>query len=456
MGKLTAHSAVGHSDSARRIAYTLRFVEFWDALARSFAGGLYLCIIQTPYGKSWGCFCLPFTELDRQFMHEALRLAGMGRGRTHPNPMVGCVIAKDGQVVGRGYHRLAGQPHAEPLALGEAGLAAQGATAYVSLEPCSHHGRTPPCADALIKSGVARVVAAMVDPDPRVAGSGLERLRAAGIQAEVGLLQAEAERLNRAYLKLKATGRPLVILKWAMTLDGKIACVTGDSRWVTGDQARAQLHQVRDQVDAILVGEVTARRDDPELTARATAPGPLPPWSLQLDPGPDPKWQPKDPLRIVLDTVARTELDARLFSSDLQDRPLPNRTLIAATQLASPKKLAAMRDRGAETLELPERGGVVAIEQLLDELGRRGVASLLVEGGARVHWSFLAQGLADYLMVYIAPKVVGGQNAPGPVAGEGLKLMSGAWLTGPMTMTPLGEDLLLSGDLVHSSDSTER
>ncbi len=369
--------------------------------------------------------------------------------------MVGCVIVKDGVVVGRGYHRLAGQPHAEPLALAQAGSAAKGATVYVTLEPCSHHGRTPPCADSLITSGVSRVVAAVVDPDPRVSGSGLERLRASGIHVEVGLLQSEAERLNRAYLKLKSTGRPLVILKWAMTIDGKIACFTGDSRWVTGDTARLQLHQVRDQVDAILVGEVTARRDDPELTTRATTPGPLPPWSLQIDPGPDPEWRPKDPLRIVLDTMARTDLDARLLHGDLQNRPLPNRTLIAATRLASPRKLAAMRERGAETLELPERQEVVSIGPLLDELGRRGIASLLVEGGARVHWSFLDQGLADYLMVYIAPKVVGGQNAPGPVAGEGLKLMADAWLTGPMTMTPLGEDLLLCGDLAGTSDPSK-
>ncbi len=386
-------------------------------------------------------------DTDRTYMEQALRLAAMGRSRTHPNPMVGCVIVKHGQVVGTGYHRKAGEPHAEAHALQEAGEAARGATVYVTLEPCAHHGRTPPCADALVEAGVARVVAAMVDPDPRVAGKGLERLRAAGIQAEAGLLEEQARALNRAYLKLKTTGRPLVVLKWAMTLDGHIACASGDSRWVTGEAARAHLHQLRDQVDAILVGETTARRDDPELTARPVTPGPLPLWAGRIDPGPDPSWVPKDPLRIVLDSMARTDLNARLFSPELQERPMPNKTLIAATRLASTLKLAAMRERGAETLELPERNEVVALEPLLDELGRRGIASLLVEGGGRVHWSFLEQGLADHIMVYVAPKVVGGLNAPGPVAGQGLMKMAGAWQLGALSVTQVGEDVLLEGDL---------
>ncbi len=381
-------------------------------------------------------------------MEQALRLAAMGRSRSHPNPMVGCVVVRNGYVVGSGYHRKAGEPHAEIHALQDAGDAARGATAYVTLEPCAHTGRTPPCTNALIAAGVTRVVAAMVDPDPRVAGQGLAQLKAAGIETEVGLLEPEAMKLNRAYLKLKATGRPLVILKWAMTLYGKLACASGDSRWVTGDEARAHLHQVRDQVDAIMVGESTARMDDPELTARAAGPGPLPGWAGGSDPGPDPTWQPKDPLRIVLDTMAKTSLDARLFSPDLLSRPLPNKTLIAATKRASPIRLAAIRKRGAETLELPEHNRVVALEPLLDELGRRGVASLLVEGGAKVHWSFLSQGLADYLMVYLAPKVIGGQNAPGPVAGQGMQRMADAFATGQLIMRPVGEDVLIEGDLV--------
>ena len=404
-------------------------------------------VTNTPEATPRGCFCMAFSEQDHEFMEQALQLAALGRCRTHPNPMVGCVIVKDGKVVGTGYHRKAGEPHAESYALAEAGEAARGATAYVTLEPCAHEGRTPPCADALIRAGVARVVAAMVDPDDRTAGKGLERLRTAGIEAESGLLEDEARLLNRSWLHWKATGRPFVILKWAMTLDGKIACASGDSRWVTGDTARAHLHMVRDQVDAILVGETTARRDDPELTARPEHPGPLPGWAGARDPGHDPGWQPKDPLRIVVDSMAKIDLEARLFSPELQQRPLPNQTLIATTKLASVIKLKAVRELGAETLELPEHKDVVALEPLLDELGRRGITSLLVEGGARVHWSFLSQGLADYVMVFVAPKVVGGEKAPGPVAGEGLKLMDQAWRTGILKLSILGEDALAEGDL---------
>lgn len=371
-------------------------------------------------------------------MAQALRLAARGRGRTHPAPMVGCVIVNNGQVVGTGYHRKAGEPSAEAVALQEAGDRARGATVYTTLEPFT---------DALAAAGVDRVVAAMTAPDPGMAGKGLERLKAAGVTAEAGLQEDEARTLNRAWITWKTTGRPLVILKWAMTLDGKIAAATGDSRWVTGDEARAHLHRIRDQVDAILVGETTARRDDPELTARPDGPGPLPGWAGGIDPGPDPDWVPRDPLRIVLDSMARIDLGARLFSPELLDRPLPNKTLIAATGFASPMKLAAIRETGAETLELPERNEVVALAPLLDELGRRGITSLFVEGGARIHWSFLEQGLADYLMVYVAPKVIGGANAPGPVAGSGLKLMADAWTAGPMKLTPVGGDMLAEGNL---------
>ncbi|HYF78056.1 MAG TPA: bifunctional diaminohydroxyphosphoribosylaminopyrimidine deaminase/5-amino-6-(5-phosphoribosylamino)uracil reductase RibD [Symbiobacteriaceae bacterium] len=398
---------------------------------------------------------MSYSAADRLFMQQAIRLAAMGRGRTHPNPMVGCVIVNNGRVVGTGYHRKKGEPHAETFALREAGELARGATAYVSLEPCAHVGLTPPCAGSLVQAGVARVVAAMVDPDPRVAGRGLEHLRSAGVDVQVGLLEEEARALNRSWLTWKTTGRPLVILKWASTLDGKIACANGDSRWVTGDEARAHLHQVRDQVDAILVGQNTVQRDDPELTARPSGPGPLPGWAGGCDPGPDPDWQPKDPLRIVLDSMARVGLDARVVSPDLlTGRPRPNKTVIAHGVRASRLKLQALRDLGAETLELPSEDDVLALGPLLDVLGRRGITSLLVEGGARVHWSFLSQGLGDYLMVYAAPKIVGGAGAPGPVAGPGLRAMDSAWNVRIQKMTTIGADLLVEGDLkdVHRAD----
>lgn len=391
---------------------------------------------------------MPVDERDRQYMEQALRLAARARGRTHPNPMVGCVLVSGGRVVGTGYHQRAGEPHAEVHALREAGERARGATAYVTLEPCAHHDRTPPCADALVAAGVRRVVAAMVDPDPRTAGRGIERLRAAGIQVEVGLMAAEAEALNRAWITWKRTGRPLVILKWAMTLDGKIASVTGHSRWVTGAASRSHAHQVRDQVDAILVGAGTQRADDPELTARPDTAGPLPGWAGGIDPGPDLDWQPKDPLRVVLASTARIDPDSRILSPHLLERPRPARTLVACTDQAAPERVAAIEARGGEVLRLPAGEGGVALGPLLDELGRRGVTSLLVEGGGEVHWSFLSRGLADYLMLYLSPKIIGGREAPGPVAGWGLERMGDAWeLEGAPRVTRLGEDLLLEGFL---------
>ncbi len=346
------------------------------------------------------------------------------------------MIVQDGDVAGSGYNRVAGEPNALEQALQAAGERARGATAYLTMLPADR-----PDLQSLSAAGLSRIVVAM--PDAR-----LEALAETGIEVETGLMEPDARMLNRAWLTWKQTGRPLVILKWAMTLDGKIACTSGDSRWVTGDVARAHLHQIRDQVDAILIGETTAKRDDPELTARPAVPGPLPGWAGGIDPGPDEGWQPRDPLRIVLDTMARTDLNAMLFSPRLLERPMPNKTIVAATKLASPLKLKAIREKGAETLELPERGEVVALEPLLDELGRRGITSLLVEGGARVHWSFLSQGLADHIMVYVAPKVVGGAAAPGPVAGQGLEKMSQALqLIGNLRVTPIGEDVLLEGDL---------
>lgn len=366
-------------------------------------------------------------------MLQALQLAALGRHRTQPNPMVGCVIVKDGAVVGTGYHQRAGGPHAEVFALQEAGGAARGATAYVTLEPCSHHGRTPPCAEALIAAGVSRVVAATVDPDERVAGQGLQRLRDAGVETEVGVLDQEAERLNRAWLHWKRTGLPLVTLKAAITLDGKIAAYTGDSRWVTSEAAREHVHQQRDRSDAILCGVGTVLADDPELTARPAG-----------------VTDPKDPLRVVLDSLARTPPTARLLQPDVMARG--GGVLIACTRLAPPARIQQLRDTGAEVIEFDADGGLVPIRALMAELGRRSVAGLLVEGGGQVHWSFLTSGVAHRVMVYIAPKLVGGFQAPGWVGGPGLPKMADAWQIRNPEIRTIGEDILVEGELdVHGS-----
>lgn len=377
-------------------------------------------------------------EFDSLFMQQALRLAALGRGRSHPDPMSGAIVVKEKQVRGAGFQRRAGGASAVSQALTAANSAAQGATLYTTIEPE---------AEPVVQAGIRRVVCAMLHPDAALAGVGIARLRSAGIEAEVGVCESAARELNRTWLTWKQTGRPYVILKWAMTLDGKIACASGDSRWVTGDTAREHLHSIRDQVDAILVGENTARRDDPELTARPKSPGALPAWHGGMDPGPDPDWMPKDPLRVLVDSVIRTDTKTRLFSADLQDRMMPNKTLVATTSIASSIKINAIKAGGNDVVVLPEKDGQVALAPLLDELGSRGVTSLLVEGGARIHWSFLNQGLADYLMVYVAPKVIGGTGAPGPVAGTGLMQMAAAWATGPLAVTQIGEDVLLQGEL---------
>lgn len=363
------------------------------------------------------------------FMAEALRLAEKGRGTTAPNPMVGCVLVRDGAIVGRGWHERAGEPHAEVFALREAGERACGATAYVTLEPCSHFGRTPPCADALIAAGVRAVHVAMVDPNPLVAGQGLARLRAAGIEVHVGEREAEARRLNEVFVHFITTRRPFVIAKWAMTLDGKIATWSGHSRWVSGPEARAHVHHTRHEVAAILVGRGTALADNPRLTTR------LPPETAVV---------PRHPVRVVLDSRGTLPLHLRLFDSDL-----PGRTLLATTSGAAPAWRAGLEARGVEVLTLPpDEGGRVALRPLLETLGQRGLSSVLVEGGACVHASFFTQGLVNKVHAYIAPKLVGGREAPGPLGNPGVATMDAAVRLVWRAVEPLGDDLFLAADVL--------
>lgn len=367
-------------------------------------------------------------------MHQALTLAAQGHHRTHPNPMVGCVIVRDGAVIGTGYHEKAGGPHAEALALAEAGEGARGATAYVTLEPCAHHGRTPPCTNALIQAGISRVVAAMIDPDDRVAGRGLQALKEAGIETAHGLLQEEAARLNQAWLHWKRTGLPLVTLKAAITLDGKIACHTGDAKWVTSAEARNHAHHVRNQSGAILCGVGTILADDPELTAR-----------------PEGVPDPQDPLRVVVDSLARSPASARILQPEVMARG--GAVLIACTKQAPPNRVERLRAAGAEVLLFEPDNGLVPLTALLAELGRRGIASLLVEGGGQVHWSFLRSQLAHRALIYMAPKIVGGMRAPGWVGGPGISHMADAWPLHNLSLSQIGPDLLIEGDLfVHRAD----
>jgi diaminohydroxyphosphoribosylaminopyrimidine deaminase/5-amino-6-(5-phosphoribosylamino)uracil reductase len=345
------------------------------------------------------------TPHDEHWMGRALELAEQGRGHVEPNPLVGAVIVRDGQVVGEGWHQRFGAAHAEVNALAQAGEAARGATLYVTLEPCCHHGKTPPCTEAVVRAGIANVVAALEDPFPQVAGQGAALLRAAGVPIEFGVGAAQARRQNAPYLKLLATGQPYVHAKWAMSLDGKIATKTGDSQWISNETARRQVHALRGHMDGILVGIGTARADDPLLTARP--------------PG------PRTACRVVLDSRAALPITAQLVRTA---REVPTLVVVSEMAVLASAPLAAA---GCEVLALPaDATGRPDLARLLHELGRRRWTNLLVEGGAGVLGAFFDHDAIDECHVFIAPRLIGGP-AKSPVAGIGVDTIAGSssWST---------------------------
>ena len=346
---------------------------------------------------------LPMTVVDRRLMSRALRLARRGLYTTDPNPRVGCVIAHGERVVGEGWHARAGTPHAEIHALEAAGAAARGATAYVTLEPCCHHGRTPPCSQALIRAGVARVVVAMEDPNPRVAGQGLAQLREAGIEVQSGLLETEARALNPGFIRRMANGRPFVRLKQAMSLDGRTAMASGESRWITGPEARTDVHRLRARAGAVLTGVDTVLADDPSLNVR------LDPATLGIED------EVRQPLRVILDSRLRTPPDARLFD-------LPGPTLVL-TGSSDPDAIQSLEARGAEVATLPMEAGRVALGAVMERLAEREVNELHVEAGPTLAGALLAGGLVDELVVYMAPVLLGSE-ARGLAALPGLERMA--------------------------------
>ncbi|MZP43568.1 bifunctional diaminohydroxyphosphoribosylaminopyrimidine deaminase/5-amino-6-(5-phosphoribosylamino)uracil reductase RibD [Heliobacterium gestii] len=375
---------------------------------------------------------------DQAFMGRALELAALALGRTSPNPVVGSVITQGGRIVGEGYHQKAGTPHAEVHALRQAGEAARGGTLYVTLEPCNHHGRTPPCTEAIIAAGVTRVVAAVPDPNPQVAGTGFARLREAGIEVEVGVMADAATAINQSFFTWVTRKRPWVLLKWAMTADGKIAAASGDSRWVSGAAARGKVHEWRQRLDAILVGIGTVLADDPQLTVRL---------SERADSNDGPVEAAgkaslrRNPLRVIVDSAARTPVTAKVLSPEAK-------TIIAVTEAAPGERVSALEQAGASVLSCPaDVAGRVDLTYLLNRLACDGVTSLLVEGGACVHGAFLDANLADQVAVFLAPKIVGGEGAPSPVGGTGAALMAGARPLQKCAMTPVGDDWLLEGVL---------
>jgi diaminohydroxyphosphoribosylaminopyrimidine deaminase/5-amino-6-(5-phosphoribosylamino)uracil reductase len=341
------------------------------------------------------------TTEDTYWMSRALELAERGRGNVEPNPLAGAVVVRDGQAVGEGWHRRYGEAHAEVNALAAAGPAARGATLYVTLEPCCHHGKTPPCTDAVLRAGVARVVAAMTDPFPQVAGRGEGILRAAGVAYEVGVGAKEARRLNAPYRTLLARGRPHVHAKWAMTLDGKIATRAGNSKWISGKASRALVHELRGRMDAIVVGIGTALADDPLLTARP--------------PG------PRTAARIVLDSHTRLPPDCQLVRT-----AAAGPVVVVTAAGTGAERAARLQELGCEVLALPAEDGRPAVPTLLQELGRRRLTNILLEGGAAVLGSFLDADLIDEAHVFISPRLVGGAEAKTPIGGRGRELIQDA------------------------------
>ena len=357
---------------------------------------------------------------DIKFMRRALELAQMAEGDTSPNPMVGAVIVDgNGNIAGEGYHHKAGQPHAEINALAAAGDKAKGATVYVTLEPCSHYGRTGPCCEALIKAGVKRVVSAVTDPNPLVAGRGLNRLREAGIEVTEHVCEDEAKKLNEKFFFWITHKRPFVSLKYAMTLDGRLAAAGGDSKWITGTDARTYAHYLRKTHDAVLVGKNTVLQDDCELTTRMV--------------------EGKNPVRIVLDSKAAVPLNAKILNGEAK-------TIIAVSEAAPQDKLYELQKlTNVEVLKLPQRNGHLDLQELLEKLAAMEITSVLVEGGSEVHGAFIDAGLAERVYAFIAPKIIGGKNATGPVGGIGSTDMGNALKLRDVEYKQLGADFLITG-----------
>lgn len=357
-----------------------------------------------------------------EYMEQALALARRAEGRTRPNPPVGALVVADARVVGEGFHPAAGEPHAEIFALRQAGERSRGGDLYVTLEPCSHHGRTGPCADAVIAAGIARVWVGCEDPNPQVSGRGIARLRAAGIEVVVGVCEADCRRLIAPFAKHVRTGLPHVTLKTAVTLDGKTATAAGDSRWISGGASRLHVHRLRDRSDAILVGSGTVLHDDPQLTTRLPEGG-------------------RNPLRVIVDGRLRCSTNAQVF--DTTQAP----TLLAVTSAVPEEKLERLRARGVEVQVIDGPDGHVDLVALLRLLGARGVQSLLLEGGSGLNGVFLRRGLIDRMLVFVAPKLVGGADGYGIFAGTGVTRLADALNLEDVHFSRFENDLLIEGEV---------
>lgn len=360
--------------------------------------------------------------MDIKYMQRALELAKLGTGYTNPNPLVGAVIVKDDRIIGEGWHKAYGAHHAEVNAFLNAAEDVEGATMYVTLEPCSHYGKTPPCAKAIVEKKIKKVVIGLKDPNPLVAGKGIEILQKAGIEVVTGVLEEEGRKLNEIFLKYITTKLPFCIMKTAMTLDGKIASFTGDSRWVTGEASRQYVHELRHRVAGIMVGIGTVLADDPSLTTR-------------LEQG-----RGSDPIRIVADSSARIPLEAKVLNLESDKK-----TIIAVTEKAEKNKLKALEGKGAEVIVIPSKNGKVNLSLLMRELGERKIDSILLEGGSELNYTALEEGIVDKVNAFIAPKILGGNSAKTPVGGLGKEYMRDAIKLRSIDVQRFGDDIMVEG-----------
>lgn len=360
------------------------------------------------------------TDADVKYMSLALELAEKGRGKVEPNPMVGAVVVKNGLAVGKGYHQAFGGPHAEVFALGEGREACAGATLFVSMEPCAHYGKTAPCVDAIIKAGIKEVVLAIIDPNPITSGKGMRKLRDAGIDVKLGIMESQAAKLNAPFLKLMQKGLPYVTVKWAMSLDGKIATHAGDSRWISSEESREYVHKIRGQVDGIMVGINTVQRDDPLLTCR-------------IEGG-------RNPRRIIIDSNAVLPLNSRLINT-IQESEL----FIAVGSNAPQERIEKLRQLGCKIISAGNVNGLVDMKMLFQLLGKMNLTNVLVEGGSRVITSIIEERLADKIMVFIAPIIVGGEGALSSVMGAGITHISESIKLTDIITKRFANDLVVEG-----------
>jgi len=359
---------------------------------------------------------------DYDYMQMTFELAKKGIGKVNPNPLVGAVIVKNGKVIGEGYHEFYGGPHAEVNAFRSAKESVEGATMYVTLEPCSHYGKTPPCAEAIVKNKIGKVVIGMLDPNPLVAGRGVKIIEENGIEVDFGYLCDELTEMNRVFLKYIQTKSPYVVMKTAMTLDGKIASRTGDSRWVSNEKSRARVHQLRNELSGIMVGVDTVIADDPMLTTR-------------LESG-----EGRNPIRIVVDSNLRIPLDSKILNSSKEAK-----TIVATTENAKSDKIKAIEDLGNKVLVIDSLKNRVDLSKLMEKLGVEGVDGILLEGGATLNFSALEAGIVDEVISFIAPKIIGGAEAKSPVSGKGIELMKNAIELNDIKIDLFDQDLMLTG-----------